>query len=50
LRRNAAIAMGNSGNARFVPVLERLSADEDASVAEHAGWALAKLGQISPPK
>lgn len=43
LRRNAAIAMGNSGEKKFIPVLETLSASEDAVIAKHACWALAKL-------
>ena len=43
LRRNVAIAMGNSGLGRFVPLLETWSeaADEGLSVA--ASWALDKL-------
>jgi epoxyqueuosine reductase len=45
LRRNAAIAMGNSGDPQFLPVLEKLAADEDESVAESAGWALTRLIQ-----
>jgi epoxyqueuosine reductase len=43
MRRNAVIAMGNSGNERFVPLLEKLADDEDGVVAEHARWALEKL-------
>ena len=43
LRRNAAIAMGNSGDREFLPVLDRLSEDEDESVAESAGWAKVRL-------
>jgi len=43
LRRNAAIAMGNSGDPRFKPVLDRLTEDEDPIVAEHARWAEQKL-------
>ena len=43
LRRNVAIAMGNSGDGRLLPVLEELSRDEDAMVAEHARWALQRL-------
>jgi epoxyqueuosine reductase len=39
LRRNAAIAMGNSGDSSFLPVLEKLAADEDSILAEHARWA-----------
>ena len=43
LRRNAAIAMGNSGNRQFLPLLEQLSCDEDESVAESARWAAGRL-------
>ena len=43
LRRNAVIAMGNSGDRKFVPALERLRNDEDAVVAEGAASALEKL-------
>jgi len=43
LRRNAVIAIGNSGHQDFVPVLERLSEDEDSVVAAHAQWAKEKL-------
>jgi epoxyqueuosine reductase len=41
--RNVAIAMGNSGEARFRAPLEKLAAGPDALVAEHAGWALNQL-------
>jgi epoxyqueuosine reductase len=43
LKRNTAIAMGNSGNPDFVPVLRTMAADDDAVVAQHARWALKKL-------
>jgi epoxyqueuosine reductase len=43
LRRNAAIAMGNSGQKKFLPLLDRLAADEDAAVAESAQWARKQL-------
>jgi epoxyqueuosine reductase len=43
LRRNAVIAMGNSGDRRFVPMLEKLKADEDTVVAESANQALGQL-------
>jgi epoxyqueuosine reductase len=43
LRRNAAIAMGNSGDREFLPMLEKLRDDEDEVVAESAEWALQKL-------
>ena len=41
--RNAAIAAGNSGRAELVPMLRALVDDEDAVVAEAAGWALDRL-------
>ena len=41
--RNAAIAAGNSGLPELMPVLERLTCDEDEVVAEAARWALARL-------
>lgn len=43
LRRNAAIAMGNSGNRDFLPLLEDLTNDEDPAIAEHARWSAGKL-------
>jgi epoxyqueuosine reductase len=43
LRRNAVIAMGNSGDRKFQPVLNKLAADEDEVVAEGAAWAGRKL-------
>jgi epoxyqueuosine reductase len=43
LRRNAVIAIGNSGNREFLPILERLASDQDESVAESAIWARKRL-------
>jgi epoxyqueuosine reductase len=43
LRRNAVIAMGNSGREEFLPLLEKLSTDEDQVVAESARWAIGRL-------
>ena len=43
LRRNAAIAMGNSGNQEFVPTLQQIASDADGTVAESARWAIKKL-------
>ena len=43
LRRNAVTAMGNSGDRRFLPLLERLKTDEDTVVASSAKWAAEKL-------
>jgi epoxyqueuosine reductase len=43
LRRNVAVAMGNSGESRFIPALQGLAQDEDPTVAEHARRALELL-------
>ena len=50
LRRNAVIAMGNSGDQKFLPTLKELCEDSDPVVAEHARWAAARLarGSASP--
>ena len=47
LRRNAVIAMGNSGDKKFLPTLKKLCDDPDSSVAEHARWAVTRLSQKS---
>jgi epoxyqueuosine reductase len=44
LLRNVAVALGNSGDASKRPILERLAADEDPLIREHAAWALERLG------
>jgi len=41
--RNLAVAMGNSGDVRFVPWLERMARHHDAIVGGHAAWALERL-------
>ena len=43
VRRNVAIAMGNSGEQAFVSRLQAMSVEDDAEVAEAARWGLAKL-------
>jgi epoxyqueuosine reductase len=43
LRRNALVALGNTGTAEHVPLLERQSGDDDELIAEHASWALARV-------
>ncbi len=47
LLRNVAVALGNTGDANRRPLLERLAADEDPVVREHALWALARLDRVS---
>jgi epoxyqueuosine reductase len=41
--RNLCVAMGNSGDRRFLPRLERLAEHDDPVVREHAQWALGQL-------
>jgi epoxyqueuosine reductase len=43
LRRNVAIAMGNSGVARFIPLLEQWTGAADQGLRTAAQWALARL-------
>jgi epoxyqueuosine reductase len=45
--RNAAIAAGNSGDARYVPQLDRLTHDADVVVAEAARWAKRQIEQAA---
>jgi epoxyqueuosine reductase len=46
LRRNAAIAMGNSGDRKFEPSLKQLAEDEDEAVSASAEWALDRLRKL----
>jgi epoxyqueuosine reductase len=41
--RNLCVAMGNAGDSRFVPWLERAARHPDPIVREHAQWALEQL-------
>ena len=43
LARNAAVVLGNVGNADDVPALTAALADPDAMVREHAAWALDRI-------
>jgi epoxyqueuosine reductase len=43
LRRNALIALGNTGGTEHVPLLERYAEDDDPMLAEHASWSLARV-------
>jgi epoxyqueuosine reductase len=44
LRRNAMIAMGNSGDSSFIKILQGSLSDRQSLVRGHAAWALAMLG------
>jgi epoxyqueuosine reductase len=50
VRRNAVVAMGNSGDRKFLPLLGKLAADEDEVVAESAAWARRRLADIQLKK
>jgi len=43
LRRNALIAIGNSGDSNLLPAAERTADDPDTAVAEAASWAKQRL-------
>jgi epoxyqueuosine reductase len=45
LRRNALIAIGNSGDKRLIPVVDRALHDSDPTVCEAARWAKTRLSQ-----
>lgn len=46
--RNVAVAMGNSGKREFREPLEKLAAQGDPLVAEHARWGLERLCGAAP--
>jgi len=43
LLRNAAVALGNSGDLSVLPVLEQARHDQEPLVREHAEWAIQRL-------
>ena len=47
MRRNVAIAMGNSGERRFARWLEAWTEDPDEGVRRAAAWALERLHKVS---
>jgi epoxyqueuosine reductase len=49
LRRNALIALANTGSAADAGEAERLLAEPDPLVREHAAWALERLGERATP-
>lgn len=44
LKRNAAVAMGNRREGRYVEPLAEALTDADPVVREHAAWALGRIG------
>jgi epoxyqueuosine reductase len=53
LLRNVAVALGNVGSTRHIPLLEGLLGDDDPIVREHAAWGLqtlrARASEEGPP-
>jgi epoxyqueuosine reductase len=47
LHRNVAIAMGNSGDSRFLSQLDQWSHGDDEVLAETARWAALKIRQVN---
>ena len=45
--RNLAVAVGNMGNKKDLPILEEAAQDEEGLVYEHAKWAIAKTNRRS---
>jgi epoxyqueuosine reductase len=43
LLRNVCVALGNCGDHRALPALERAAVDAEPLVAEHARWAIAQI-------
>ena len=41
--RNLCVAMGNSGDPRFIPKLQELTAHPDPNIREHVAWALERI-------
>jgi epoxyqueuosine reductase len=46
--RNLCVAMGNSGDSRFLPKLKQLREHADPIVQEHAEWAIAQIVKMIP--
>ena len=46
LKRNAAVVLGNVGNAEDSEILTAALQDAEPLVREHAAWALARLGEL----
>jgi epoxyqueuosine reductase len=50
VKRNVAVAIGNSGDRSLLPAAERLASDPDPLVAEHGRWAVQRLRKTSNDK
>jgi epoxyqueuosine reductase len=45
LLRNVCVALGNTGDARALPALEKAMTDHEPLIREHAAWALEEIEQ-----
>lgn len=45
--RNVAVALGNSGDRKAIPVLERGLKDTDPLIREHVDWALERICEVA---
>lgn len=43
--RNLAVAVGNTGNEKDIPILEEVARNEEPLVSEHAQWAIQNLNK-----
>src|SRR5207247_1074998 len=43
LKRNALVALGNTGTEEHLPLLERYADDDDELLREHATWAIERI-------
>jgi epoxyqueuosine reductase len=50
LLRNVCVALGNSGDWRALPALDRATRDPDPLIAEHAAWARDQITSRSVPR
>lgn len=41
--RNLAVAVGNTGNAKDLPILEQAAQDDEPLIRDHAKWAIKKI-------
>jgi epoxyqueuosine reductase len=48
LLRNVCVALGNAGDRRALPALEKAATDPEPLIAEHARWAINQITPTSP--
>ena len=49
LLRNVCVALGNVGDDRALPALEKAAADPEPLIAEHARWAITQIEKPVDP-